>query len=169
MDGYLLDTTAASTLWDQRHHDYQKIRGFLRGIAESPTWISIVVLGEVEYGLKIVPQIDEHRQAEIRRQITRFPRILDVNKHTVEPYSDLRAALFKKYSPKDRRGRLSAKWPEDLQDRTSAKELGVQENDLWIAAQAIQYNLVLITGDHMRRLQEVSTDLDYPLQLASWK
>jgi len=56
-----------------------------------------------------------------------------------------------------------------LAPRTSAEELGIQENDLWIAAQAIQYNLVLITEDHMRRLQEVSTDLDYPLQLASWK
>jgi tRNA(fMet)-specific endonuclease VapC len=169
MEGYLLDTNAASVLWDQRHNDYQMIRAFLRSVAESPTWVSIVVLGEVEYGLKTVPQIDEHRQADARRQMARFPLILDVNKHTVEPYSDLRAALFKKYSPKDRRGRLKAKWPEDLRDRTSAKELGVQENDLWLAAQAIQYNLVLITDDHMSRLQEVSTALDYPLQLAAWK
>lgn len=169
MDGYLLDTNAASVLWDRRHRDHQKITGFLTGIAESPTWVSIVVLGEVEYGLKIVPQLAEDRQAEVRRQMARFPRILDMNKHTVEPYSDLRAALFKKHSPKDRRGRLTTKWPEDLQERTSAKELGVQENDLWIAAQAIQYNLVLITDDHMRPLREVSTELDYPLQLASWK
>jgi tRNA(fMet)-specific endonuclease VapC len=92
-----------------------------------------------------------------------------VDKHTIEPYSDLRATLFKEYSPRDKRGRLQTKWPEDLQERTSAKELGIQENDLWIAAQAIQYNLVLITGDHMSRLKEVSATLAYPLQLASWK
>ena len=169
MDGYLLDTTAASVLWDQKHHDHQMIRGFLQGVAESPTWVSIVVLGEVTYGLKTAPQMDENRQAEVRRKMARFPSILDVNKHTIEPYSDLRAALFKKYSRKDTRGRLKTKWPEDLLDRTSAKKLGVQENDLWIAAQAIQHNLILITSDHMRRLQEVSTELDYPLQLASWK
>lgn len=100
MDGYLLDTTAASVLWDQRHHDHPKIWDFLRSVAESPTWVSIVVLSEVEYGLKIVPQIDEDRHAEVRRQMAKFPRILDVNKHTVEPYSDLRAALFKKYCRK---------------------------------------------------------------------
>ena len=94
---------------------------------------------------------------------------LEVNKHTVEPYSNLRSALFIKYSPRTKRGRLRIKWPEDLRERTTAKELGVQENDIWIAAQAVQYNLVLVTGDYMRRLQEVSTDLDYPLQLASWK
>ena len=169
MDGFLLDTNAASVLWDQRHHDHSKIRGFLRNVAESPTWVSIVVLGEVEYGLKIVSQMDEDRQGEVRRQMARFLRILDVNKHTIEPFSDLRAALFKKYSPRDRRARLRTKWPEDLRERTTAKELGVQENDIWIAAQAIQYNLMLITSDHMRRLQEVSATLTYPLQLAPWK
>lgn len=169
MDGYLLDTTAASVLWDRRHREHSKIRGFLQKVADAPTWISIVVLGEIEYGLKIAPKMDEDRQGEVRRQMARFLRILDVNKHTIEPYSDLRAALFKKYSPRYKRARLRTTWPEDLRERTTAKELGIQENDLWIAAQAIQYNLVLITGDHMRRLQEVSTDLDYPLQLASWK
>lgn len=127
------------------------------------------MLGEIEYGLKIAPQMDEDRQDGVRRQMARFPRILDVTKHTIEPYSDLRAALFEKYSPRDRKARLRAKWPEDLRDRTSAKKLGVQENDLWIAAQAVQYNLVLITGDYMRRLREVSATLAYPLQVASWK
>ena len=169
MDGYLLDTNAASILWDRRHREHSKIRGFLQSVAEAPAWISIVVLGEIEYGLKIAPQMDEDRQGEVRWQMSRFPRILNVTKHTVEPYSELRTVLFKAYSPKDRRGRLTAKRPEELWERTSAKELGVQENDLWIAAQAIQYNLVLVTEDHMRRIQEVSTDLDYPLQLASWK
>jgi len=64
---------------------------------------------------------------------------------------------------------LKVKWPEDLQERTTSKELGVQENDIWIAAQAIQYNLVLLTADYMRRLEEVSWVLTYPLQLATWK
>ena len=169
MDGYLLDTNAASALWDQRHREHTRIRAFLQKLADAPTWISIVVMGEIEYGLKIAPQMDQGHQDVVRRQMARFPRVLDVTKHTIEPYSDLRAALFENYSPKDKRARLKAKWPEDLRDRTSAKELGVQENDLWIAAQAVQYNLVLITDDYMRRLREVSAMLAYPLQLASWK
>jgi tRNA(fMet)-specific endonuclease VapC len=169
MDGFLLDTNAASVLWDQRHKEHLRLREFLQKFEEAPTWISTVVLGEIEYGLKTAPHMDEDRQDEVRRQMARFPRVLDVSKHTVGPYSDLRAALFRLYSPKDRRGRLTAKRPEELWEGTSAKELGVQENDLWIAAQAIQYNLVLVTEDHMRRIQEVSTNLDYPLQLASWK
>lgn len=169
MDGYLLDTTAAGVLWDQRHNEHSRIQEFLQKAADAPTWISIVVLGEIEYGLKTASQMDEERQDAVRRQMAKFPRILEVTKHTIEPYSDLRAALFKKYSPRKKRGRLTAKRPEELRDRTSAKELGIQENDLWIAAQAVQYNLVLITGDYMRRLREVSATLAYPLQVASWK
>ena len=169
MDGYLLDTNAASILWDMRNREYKTLRSFIQKIDQSPIWISIVVFGEIEYGLKTAPRMDERLQADVRKKMSFFPLVLEMDKHTVEPYSDLRAALFKKYSPKDKRGRLKAKWPEDLRERTTAKELGVQENDIWIAAQAVQYNLVLVSSDYMRRLQEVSTDLDYPLQLASWK
>ena len=169
MDGYLLDTNAASVLWDVRHPDYNKIRSFLAGHSRSPIWISIIVLAEVEYGLKIAPKKDEGRQKDVRNEMSKFFEILDLDKHTVSSYSDLRAELFKTYSPKDRRGRLTAKWPEDLVDRTSAKELGVQENDIWIAAQAIQYNLILVTEDQMSPLVEVSNSLNEPLRIVKWK
>jgi tRNA(fMet)-specific endonuclease VapC len=168
MDGYLLDTNAASILWNSRHRDHKVLRDFLSEKSKSPVWVSIIAFGEIEYGLKVTPQMDENSQEEVRKRMSEYV-FLDVNKHTVEPYSNLRSALFTKYSPRNRRGRLRIKWPEDLQERTSAKELGIQENDIWIAAQAVQYNLVLVSGDHMRRLREVSTSLAYPLQLASWK
>jgi len=169
IDGYLLDTTAASIIWDKRHSDYLQIRAFLKNVLSSPVLISTVVLAEVEYGLKIAPKMDMNRQNDVRNEMAKFPLVLDIDRHTITPYSDLRSELFKKYSPKKQRGKLTAKWPEDLFDRTSAKELGVQENDIWIAAQAIQYNLILVTGDHMLRLAEVSHKLEYPLQIARWK
>jgi tRNA(fMet)-specific endonuclease VapC len=169
MKGYLLDTTAASILWDARHRDYKKIKSFLNTISPSPTRVSAIVLAEVEYGLKIAPYIDINRQSDIRNELSKFTQILDVDKHTIYPYSDLRSELFKKYSPRDRKGRPKAKRPEALVDRTSARELGVQENDIWIASQAIQYNLMLVTDDYMQRLVEVSENLDYPLRIARWK
>lgn len=170
MDGYLLDTNAANVFWDSKHRDNLNIRNFLKQNADAPIWISIIVFGEIEYGLKIRSGLDEDSKKVVRSKMVSFsPYLLDIDKHTIEPYSDLRAALFQRYSPKDKRARLKAKWPEDLVDRASAKELGVQENDIWIAAQAIQYNLVLITNDYMRRLEEVSKQLSFPLQLASWR
>lgn len=168
MDGYLLDTNAASILWNLRHPEHDTLRGFLHGKSKSLVWISVIAFGEIEYGLKVAPQIDEDSQKEVRKRMAEYV-LLDVNKHTIEPYSNLRSALFIKYSPRDKRRRMKIKWPEDLREKTKAKELGVQENDIWIAAQAIQYNLVLVSGDYMRRLQQVSMDVDYPLQLASWR
>lgn len=170
MEGYLLDTNAASVLWDNHHRDHLNLREFLRKDTDAPVWVSIIVFGEIEYGLKIRAGLEENFKKIIRNNMLLFlPYLLNIDKHTIEPYSDLRAALFQEYSPRDKRDKIKVKWPEDLIDKTSAKELGVQENDIWIAAQAIQYNLTLITNDYMRRLEEVSKQLSFPLHLASWR
>ena len=172
MDGYLFDTNAVCPLWNARHPEHDNVKAFLSGVSHSPVWlstISTIVLAEIEYGLKITPKMDTDSQNQVRREISNHPLILDIDKHTIGPYSDLRAELFKRFSPKNRRGRLTVRWPEDLIERTSAKELGVQENDIWIAAQAIQYDLTLVTDDSMQRLIEISKSLDYPLRIAGWK
>jgi tRNA(fMet)-specific endonuclease VapC len=169
MDGYLFDTNAVSPLWNARHPEHDTVKAFFAIVSQSPVWLSTIVLAEIEYGMKITPEMDIDSQNQVRHEMSNHPFILDIDKHTIGPYSDLRAELFKKFSPRDRRGRLTVKWPEDLIERTSAKELGVQENDIWIAAQAIQYNLILVTGDHMQRLVEVSENLDNPLRIARWK
>ncbi len=169
MDGYLFDTNAVSALWNARHPEHDTVKTFFASVSQSPVWLSTIVLAEIEYGIKITPEIDIDSRDQVRREMSKHPFILDIDKHTIGPYSDLRAELFKKFSPRDRRGRLTVKWPEDLIDRTSAKELGIQENDIWIAAQAIQYNLILVTDDYMQRLVEISENLDYPLRIARWK
>ena len=169
MDGYLFDTNAVSPLWNARHPEHDTVKGFFAGVSQSPVWLSTIVLAEIEYGLKIAPKMNIDSQNQVRREISNHPLILDIDKHTIAPYSDLRAELFKRFSPRDHRGRLTVKWPENLFERTSAKELGVQENDIWIAAQAIQYDLILVTDDSMQRLVEVSENLDYPLRIARWK
>ncbi len=169
MDGYLFDTNAVSPLWNVRHPEHDIIKDFFTSVSQSPVWLSTIVLAEIEYGMKITPEMDIDSQNQVRHEMSNHPFILDIDKHTIGPYSDLRAELFKKYSPRNRRGRLTVKWPEDLIERTSAKELGVQENDIWIAAQAIQYNLILVTDDSMQRLVKVSENIDYPLRIARWK
>ena len=169
MDGYLFDTNAVSPLWNVRHPEHDIIKDFFASVSQSPVWLSTIVLAEIEYGMKITPEMDIDSQNQVRHEMSNHPFILNIDKHTIGPYSDLRAELFKKFSPRDRRGRLTVKWPEDLIERTSAKELGVQENDIWIAAQAIQYDLILVTGDYMQRLVEVSENLDYPLRITKWK
>ncbi len=170
MDGYLLDTNAASVLWDARHTDHGKIRSFLESVSLAPVWISIITLAEVEYGLKTAPSMDVDLQRDVRGEMAKYLEVLKPGKHTVAPYSDLRAELFKTYAPRNRKGRLTKKRPGELFERTSAKELhGAQENDIWIASLAIQYNLILVTEDRMTPLMEVSKRLPDPLQITKWR
>ena len=42
MDGYLLDTNAASVLWDARHADHGKIKSFLESV--SPELVSTLAV-----------------------------------------------------------------------------------------------------------------------------
>ncbi|HUW57447.1 MAG TPA: PIN domain-containing protein [Planctomycetota bacterium] len=147
----LLDTTVASILFDVKHPEHKQGIGFIEGLGETRVFVSVVTLAEIRYGYKLHENVDDNRRQAIEKELSRFP-LLDVDKHTAGPYSTLKAALFREYAPRDRKGKVKAKWPEDLLDRTTAKSLGIQENDLWIAAVAVQYNLALVTCDRMNRI-----------------
>ena len=71
------------------------------------------------------------------------------------------AKLFQQFASNAKKGKISSKRPEELVDKTTGKELGIQENDLWIAAIAVQYNLVLVTQDKMNNIRHVIQKL-YP-------
>jgi tRNA(fMet)-specific endonuclease VapC len=85
-----------------------------------------------------------------------YRSIREIKKPTTDPYASIRAALFKKYAPTDSKNRVRSVRPEQLVDRTTALSLGIQENDLWIAAIAIEYHMILVTEDKMARIQEVA-------------
>lgn len=88
--------------------------------------------------------------------------MLEIGRTASIYYGQLRACLFKEYAPRSKRGK--GRWPEELIDPTTGRELGIQENDLWIAAQAIEYNLVLVSHDEMRHIRHVADDL----QVEDW-
>ena len=88
--------------------------------------------------------------------------VLDVTKATRISYGALRASVFEAYAPNARRRRGLR--PEQLIDPVTSQALGIQENDLWMAAQALEYNLVFVTNDKMARIREVCADL----QVENW-
>jgi tRNA(fMet)-specific endonuclease VapC len=150
-DAYLLDTSIASIAFDAGHQAHAEVRRRLAALGDDSISICSVSLGEVEYGLQISPGIDPARHRTIRNNLLQY-QILDIDRHTGKLYGELRGELFRKYGTRDSRGRLKEKRPEDLLDRTTSRELGIQENDLWIISVAIQYNLRFITGDTMDRI-----------------
>jgi tRNA(fMet)-specific endonuclease VapC len=124
--------------------------------------ISAITLGEIEYGLQVA-RSDALQQEAYRTFISiHLPMVLDITKATRIPYGSLRASVFEKYAPNERRRRGLR--PEQLIDPVTSRELGIQENDLWIAAQALEYNLVLVTNDRMGRIRDVCEDL----QVENW-
>jgi tRNA(fMet)-specific endonuclease VapC len=149
-DAYLLDTSIASIAWDGGSRYHTLVRRRLAAFGENSISVCVISLAEVEYGLHVSPGIDRERHDAVRRAMLQY-RVWDIDRYTAEVYAPLRGELFKRYAPRDKRGRLTQKWPEELRDETSAKELGIQENDLWIVSIAVQYDLFFITQDKNRQ------------------
>ena len=163
-DLYLIDSCIAPAPWDKNDKLHERARRFVASIGKSRMVISVVTLGEIECGLRSHPQMDEERKSAVRASMAEYVYVLDVTRHTVRSYSEIRAKLIAQYAPSDSRGNLKKKWPEDYRDTPTGKSLGIQENDIWIAAQAHERNALLVTEDkHMDRI--AGLDLSSPLRI----
>lgn len=167
IDAYLLDTNIASIAWDGGHKRHSVVREALASLADESIWICAVSIGEVEYGLGISPNIDPERHRAVRDAMGQY-RSWHIDEETARIWARLRGELFRRYAPKDQRGRVTRKHPEDLCDDTTAKQLGIQENDLWIVSVAIQYNLRFLTTDRMERILEVARKVEGYDRAVSW-
>ena len=105
---YLLDTSVASVVFDKVNPDHSTVRKNLEQLGEGIIYICPVSVGEIEYGLKVAPSIDSSRQIMVQDAMAQY-ECLDIDRHASESYSDIRANLFRRYSPKDRRNRLIKK------------------------------------------------------------
>ena len=163
MHGYLLDTNIVRYWFDERRAEHQRVVQHIQELPDTaPLMISAITLGEIEYGLQVA-RIDALKQEDYLAFISiHLPMVLDITKATRIYYGALRASIFEKYAPNPRRRRGLR--PEQLIDPVTSRELGIQENDIWIAAQALEYNLVLVTNDKMDRIRDVCEDL----QVENW-
>ena len=81
-----------------------------------------------------------------------FP-VLELDRHVAEPYGAMRSWLVQNYAPaQQRRLRSLSQLADPVTDRT----LGVQENDLWLASQAVANDAVLVTTDRMTHIREAA-------------
>lgn len=80
--------------------------------------------------------------------------IYNVDPVTADIYGSLKAAIFDQFGPKEKTKRR----------KTKITELGFDENDLWIAAIALQHNLTIVSADSdFERIQQVKA-----LSVESW-
>jgi tRNA(fMet)-specific endonuclease VapC len=157
--GYLLDTNIIIAWYDKSRQEHQAVVKRIAALdSESILCMSVISWGEMEYGHRVVSDVELPdqiaRNAFVDREV---PLSLDVCRTTSIYYGQIRARVFNKYAPREHRKKGLR--PEQLTHPVTALELGIQENDLWIAAQALEHNLILASGDKMQRLSEVAADL----------
>ena len=168
MPGYLIDTQTISYWFDEESENHEAVQSAAKlRPADSPLYISAISLGEIEYGHTVDPSgAGAHRDAFVNFVRDELPQVLPVSRHTAEPYGQIRAALFGRIGPKPKRSKK--KRAEELCDPTTGRELGIDENDLWIVAQAAERNLVLVTHDKLVRIRETLNDLEFSVRIEDW-
>jgi tRNA(fMet)-specific endonuclease VapC len=165
--GYLLDTCVVTFWHNPNLPENASIVSQIHSLDPgTPLRISAITWGEIEYGHRCVSRTESSVQAQFKAFLRRnLPRVLDVRQTTALYYAEVRAALFGKFAPARRKKSLR---PEQLVDPLSSAELGIQENDLWIAAQAMEHNLVLVTHEKMARIKDVAKDLSNLVDFEDW-
>lgn len=146
---YLLDTNHCSYIID----NHPRIIAEFRSRSEAHFATSIITYGELLYMVEKSTQ-----KAENLITVQSFLNTIGLyrlDEETAIIYSRLKIAIFNQFAPKDQAKRRKAR----------IQTLGFDDNDLWIAATALQHNLTLVSADSdFTRMQQVC-----PLTLESWK
>ena len=175
MSDYLLDTNIVRYWYDDTCPQHASVLARVQTVRQPypltqyvpRLFISVVTLGEIEYGHRVNPTPNVPAQSEymtfLREQC---PERLEIMTHVAEHYGELKAWLFNNFS--DKRKRTRARRLNELVDPTTASKLGVEENDIWIAAQAMTFNLVLVTNDSRGNFGKLQSHFAPTLQVENW-
>lgn len=146
MDLHLLDTNVISVLFDTRRPNHAAVRAAIDAIGrDEPQYVSAVVMAELRYGMQAAARAGQD-VSHIRQALGQADHcpLAEVGRHTAEAYGDVKARLAHHWLDLRKR---PPRWLEEWKDRASSKTLQVDENDLWLVAQAIERNYCLITTD----------------------
>ena len=162
MYGYIFDTSALSSLLDAEHSRHGDVREAVGALdPRSTKFVSVVVLAELGYGLRLAEAVAGAASQDLKRKLTKVREyaVLEVTRHTGAVYAELKANLAGKYLAKAQR-KDRPRWVEDWIDRATGKRLQVDENDLWICAQAKERDLTVVTADRgMSRIANADEDV----------
>ena len=175
MRDFLLDTQTVRYWYDGNCAEHAAVIGNIVSLKEQVRplehkprlLVSVVTLGEIEFGHRVqTVDFPKKQEAYIRFVQQELPARLELTADAAMVYGEIRSRLFNKYAPGERR--RSGMRPEQLTDPITALELGIQENDLWLCAQAVGHELVLVTNDKMRHIREVCSSMSPELLIQNW-
>jgi len=146
MDIYLLDTNLVSVLYDASRPNHLAVRTSLAALdPAAPQLVSAITIGELRFGLALSQAAGRPlAQIEACLQRTEEHPLAEVGRHTGEAFGYVKSCVALQRVDIQRR---IPRWVEAWSDRVTGQLLQIDENDLWIAAQAIERNLVVVTSD----------------------
>ena len=163
MDAYLFDTTALSVYLDPKHPDHdEKARSLDTLPLIAPCYISTAALAELKFGIELSIAIGKGNLPTLNEILNkaRTYNVLEITHHTAMSYAELKAKMASKYLAKPLRRDKKPKYLEDWVDQANGKALGVDENDLWMCAQAKERDLIFVTADKgIRRIEDADSDV----------
>lgn len=146
MDVYLLDTNLVSILYDAGRPNHTSVRETVAALdARAPQLVSAVTVAELRFGLEL-SKASGRPLAHIEACIERAEEhpLAEISRYTAEAFAHVKASVALQRI--DVRKRIP-RWVEVWADRVTGQLLQVDENDLWIAAQAVEKNLMVVTSD----------------------
>lgn len=162
MDAFLFDTTVLSIYLDPTHPHYGVKSQSLAALpTENPRFVSPVALGELGFGTQLASMIGNVDPAKLNAILAeaRAYAVLDITHHTASAYAELKAKVAHKYLAKTLR-KDRPKYVEDWIDKATGQKLSIDENDLWMCAQAKERDLVFVTADaRMKRIPDADAEV----------
>ena len=165
MSGFLLDTSALSAYLNGVHPHHATAIAVIDALpTEAAKFVSVITLAELDYGIRFAELQNSSHLAEYRARllVIRQYAPLDLTRHTAEACAELKARLASHMLRKPLKP--MPRWIEDWVIAGSEKRLQIDENDLWICAQAKERDLTIVTGDaDIRHLASFDADLKFLL------
>jgi tRNA(fMet)-specific endonuclease VapC len=167
VEGYLLDTCFISALLNGHHENYENARRAEEAIENgAPRYVSRITIAELSFGC-LLDQAATGRPPPNASEVLRRAQeyiMREVTKHTATEYAQLKTKIATTYLTtflRSNRPRWIDQWPARVRGET----LQIDENDLWICAQALEHNLVLLTTDRnmVERIQPADSNIRFQL------
>lgn len=156
MDAYLFDTTILTIYLDPMHKSNGEIGRALANLPpDAASFVSVVAMAELQLGAELAAALGKGDLTQLKKKIRTASEYaeLDITDHTAAAYAKLKASLAVKYLASTLR-RDRPKYLENWIDQATGKALGVDENDLWMCAQAKERDLVFVTTD--KKIQRIA-------------
>jgi len=128
---YLLDTNHCSRITNGDIQVIQQLQAHMGAKVAT----SVIVRGELMYMAE-----KSQRRIDNLNKIQEFLEIIDlypIDEKTADLYGQLKASIFAQFAPKEKAKQRGVK----------ISDLGFSDNDIWIAATALQYDLTIVSAD----------------------